>query len=102
MALLIALADDMKNISLGPVPVSFAVITGDTSYPAGGYPLTGQNVSMIGIKGITAIGSNAAGYALSWNTVTQSLQMLAPGGTELTAGTNASIYSWTVLIFARR
>jgi hypothetical protein len=102
MAVGIALTDDMKNISMGPVPVSFATVTGDASYPAGGYPVNGQMISQRGIAGVATLGSNAAGYTLNWNTGTQTLQILGPGGTELAAGTSAALFSWTVLFYAQR
>lgn len=104
MALGIELKDDLKNISLGPVPTSFAVITGDAAYPTGGYPVTGQMVSLRGITGIAMAGGNsmALGYTLYWNTETETLQVVAPGGTELTSGSNITANSWTVFIFGQR
>ena len=62
-------------------------ITGDASYPTGGYALT--------FPGITTVlfvdaQSSSSGHPAVWNYATGKLQFFTSGGTEVTAATNLS------------
>jgi hypothetical protein len=75
-------------------------ITGDSSYPAGGYALTGQTFGLRSIVGMSFIGGNTAAVGIIpyWNNQTNKLQFIYPTqtgtspnvGAEAVAGTNLS------------
>ena len=111
MAVIIVELADLSNMSWGPVPVVFATVALDASYPTGGYGTSlGMNAAAFSLRGITGIwplGANsaAAGYFVQWNTQTAKLMAFAGAGftpagtisaptiTTLTnAGTTAPVY----------
>lgn len=84
-------------------------LTGDSSYPAGGYALTGP--AFFGIRsiiGMTFLGGNTAavGVIPYWNTQTNKLQFIYPTqtatspnvGAEAPAGTNLSTVTVRALV----
>jgi hypothetical protein len=93
MALTITKFFDQGFDAWGATDVGLFNITGDTSYPAGGYAVTAQQFSFRLLAGIDPIGNNTAAFGVSplYNTTTQKIQLLgvAPGsaGLPLTLGT---------------
>jgi hypothetical protein len=72
------------------------VITGDTSYPTGGYTLTPALFGYTTLTGAIAhclvgIPTNAAGF--SFNPATLKLQLLTTAGVEVAAAVNVSTVS---------
>ena len=115
MAITVNLLADEQNVNLGPIPVSVVSITGDASYPTGGYTsalgLTAANLYCgRGINGMSWIGSNTAalGYVPFYNTQTGNLQILVTGSgsgvalAELANATNVSTFTWTFLVIGQR
>jgi len=101
----------------GNVPVRFATLTLDASYPAGGYVLTGQTfggaptggftTANNGIRGLEVIGNNTAGapYVYNYNAQTGFLQVFWTGAAvssalaEVLATTNLSTTVLQVLVY---
>lgn len=56
-------------------------VTGDTSYPAGGYAITPADLGLKFIQGAVLIGVNTAGlvYFASWNLTTGKLAFVTAG-----------------------
>lgn len=110
MALGIALQPDVKNMSWGAMPVSVVTLTGDASYPAGGYAMLPAQIAMRGILGAETIGENTAviPYSIDWNNQTGKWQIFQTGlafsgiFSELAPGTNCTSFSWTALVFGIR
>jgi len=83
-------------------------ITGDSSYPTGGYAITGPQVGLRSINGMTFLGGNTAAVGLIpyWNTQTNKLQFIYPTqtatspnvGAEAPSGTNLSTVTVRALI----
>lgn len=92
MALTIAKFGDQGFDAWGASDVGFFNVTGDSSYPAGGYAVTGQSFGFRLLAGLSQLGTNAAalGYELWYNTATQKIQVLLNGsdasGLPLTLG----------------
>jgi hypothetical protein len=98
--------DDISQF--GNIPVRFANLTLDASYPAGGYAINGGlfggastgggQASNNGLRGLDVIGSNTAagGYVYSYNSQTGKMQVFWTGAVvstqlaEVTAATNLS------------
>ena len=88
--------------------VDLRQITGDASYPAGGYAISGPQVGLRSIVGMTYLGGNtaAAGIVPFWNNATGKLQFLYPTETgtspnvagDAPPGTNFSTVTFTMLI----
>lgn len=95
MALTIAKFGDQGFDAWGASDVGIFTLTGDSSYPAGGYAVTGASFGFRLLAGIEAIGNNTAGLGLEpyYNTQTAKIQVVstAPGGTglPLTLGTSS-------------
>ena len=96
---------------LGRQRARLVTITGDASYPVGGYAFTGPQFGLRGIAGMIQMGVNTAafGYIPVWNTQTQSLQIMDPTagsgsgsrpGVEIAAGTNVSTFVFTVWVIS--
>ena len=106
MSVVITVLSDEGNVSLGAFPISMVSITGDTSYPTGGYtPTLGFTAANLncgrGINGLILAGWNTAaeGYLAVYNTQSGNLQIFTgtagtPAGTisapTITTLTNAS------------
>lgn len=109
------LGDDTQYF--GSVPVRFANLTLDNSYPAGGYVLTGQEfggastgggfASNNGIRGVIVLGQNTAGaggYVFEYNSQTGKLQAFWTGAVistalgEVTAATDLSAVVLNLLV----
>jgi hypothetical protein len=92
MALTITKFGDQGFDAWGATDVGLFNITGDTSYPAGGYAVTASNFGFRLLAGLDPIGNNTAGfgYAPFYNTTTSKLQVVATStgtaGTPLTLG----------------
>ena len=78
-------------------------ITGDSSYPSGGYAVP-SSVGIGTLLGVTTMGMNTAGqgYTVSYNTTTGKLQYLWPAGSaavmaEITTGTVLTAVTATLL-----
>jgi hypothetical protein len=77
-------------------------ITGDSSYPTGGYPLDAQALGFNVITGahvtnLIGIDSSAGAYAATdayYNTASNKLRFLAPSGAEVASGANVSTISF--------
>jgi hypothetical protein len=86
MAVTVAQLADLKNVSWGPIPVTFATVTLDASYPTGGYGTSlGLNAAAFSLRGITGIwtlgwNTAAAGYFFQWNVTTSKLMAYAGAG----------------------
>lgn len=88
--------------------VRMVTVTGDASYPTGGYALTGQQMGFRNIAGMTCMGGNTASVGIIpyWNTTTQKLQFLYPTetatspnvGGDAPSGTNMSGVVFTMLV----
>ena len=115
MAITVVVLPDEGNVDLGPIPVSVVDITGDTSYPTGGYTaalgLTAANLFCgRGINGLSWIGGNTAslGTVPFYNTTTGNLQILVTGSgsgvalAELANATNVSTFTWRFLVIGQR
>jgi len=96
------------NSPLGPTTrVTSTVITGDASYPTGGYALTAAQLglSVVGdaIASIAGSATNNAADAASWNQATGKLQLFTSGTTgalvEQTAATNVSGITVKIIAF---
>jgi len=62
-------------------------ITGDSSYPTGGYAISFPGITNVVFADIQ---SSSTGHPCAWNYSTGKLQFFANGGTEVTAATNLS------------
>ena len=62
-------------------------ITGDASYPTGGYALTFPGISNVLFVDAQ---SSSSGHPAVWNYATGKLQLFTSGGTEVAAATNVS------------
>ncbi len=108
MSVTVAQLADFENMSWGPVPVTFATVTLDSSYPSGGYGTSlGMNAAAFSLRGLTGIwvlGVNtaAAGYVGVWNTTTSKFAVylgagFTPSGTisaptiSITGGTGGTV-----------
>jgi len=93
MALTITKFFDQGFDAWGATDVGLFNITGDSSYPAGGYTLTGANFSFRLLAGLVNLANNsgAAGYDLFYNNITNKLQVVPASadasGLALTLGT---------------
>ena len=93
MALTITKFGDQGFDAWGATDVGLFNITGDTSYPAGGYAVTPANFGFRLLAGLSQIANNtsAFGYELWYNTTTAKVQVLPNGadasGLPLTLGT---------------
>lgn len=85
----------------------WSVITGDTSYPSGGYPLTASQFTgiMNTIFAVDAqVGLNSSGgtaFFARYDPTTKKLQFFLPTGAEVTGGTNVSTYSLVAMVLGR-
>lgn len=74
----------------------FIIVTFDTAYPTGGYPVIGSNVDMVTFNGIQVLDViHPTGYVVRFNQSTNRLMCYetpAAGGalTEIAAGTDVS------------
>lgn len=94
MGLTIAKFGDQYFDAWGEMDVGLLTITGDSSYPAGGYPVTGPNFGfrlLAGVVSLAAATAGALGLIPIYNSLTQKVQVVSPtaGGTglPLTLGT---------------
>ena len=73
-------------------------ITGDNSYPTGGYTISAAKVGLKTIQGIEVIRANTAAVATSarWNSTTGKL-MLYNGSTQVSNATNVSGYTYRII-----
>jgi hypothetical protein len=114
MAITVAQLADEGNVSLGAYPTSVVDITGDTSYPTGGYTsalgLSANNLNCgRGINGMSPLGTNTAaeGFLAVYNTQTGTLQIFESAGSaaalsELANATNVSTYTFRFLVIGQR
>lgn len=110
------LGDD--NSQFGNIPVRFANVALDNSYPTGGYAVNGGNfggaatggyqTANNGLRGLAFIGQNtaAAGYVVQYNSQTGKIQVFvmpaaATAGplVEATAATNLSTLTLNALAY---
>lgn len=90
--------------------VRLITVTGDNSYPAGGYAISGQQVGIRSIAGMVQAGGNTAALGIIpfWNTTTGKLQFTYPTetatspnvGGDAPPGTNFSAVTFTMLVVA--
>jgi hypothetical protein len=88
--------------------VKLITLTGDNSYPAGGYAISAQQVGLRSIVGVDPVGVNTAGIGIAfvWNTTTGKLQFIYPTqtgtsqnvGGDAPAGTNMTGITATFLV----
>ena len=62
-------------------------ITGDASYPTGGYAITFPGITNVVFADIQ---SSSTGHPCAWNYATGKLQFFTSGGAEVAAATNLS------------
>lgn len=102
MALTIAKLGDNSLDYAGLTPFALLTLTGDSSYPAGGYPLT---PALVGfgqhLAGVLQLAGNlaSAGLDLFFNSVTGKLQILSPAsgvGSQLTLGASSGTSTLSV------
>jgi hypothetical protein len=81
--------------------VKMADITGDSSYPAGGYVLTAAQFGLRNILSVDFIGGNLAslGAAPVWNPTTGKM-MLEAAAADLTPTTNVSTFTYRALVYS--
>lgn len=101
------LGDD--QFAIGNVPARLAVLAPDSSYPTGGYAVTGQNFGESGsggllpaengIRGLIPVGINTAalGYVPVLNAQTGKVQITSGAGVEVSNATNLSTLQFYVL-----
>jgi hypothetical protein len=86
----------------GWLRVRQALVTGDSSYPSGGYPLSSLLANPLGLTtvvGIYEIATNGSvPQSLSYDYANGTLRVYA-GNAEVAAGTNLSTATWRVLVF---
>lgn len=71
-----------------------ALITGDTSYPTGGYALSAGSFGLNSLDRVIPDGVDQSGAVLVvWNNATQKLQLFSALGTEVVNATNVSARS---------
>ena len=72
----------VRRDSLGTSYVVYADVTGDTSYPTGGYALTKGQVGLTNITGAHKIGGNPASALVlpHWDTTNKKLMFVLPTG----------------------
>jgi hypothetical protein len=93
MALTITKFFDQGFDAWGATDVGLFNVTGDTSYPAGGYAVTGTTFAFRLLGGLTQLANNTAaiGYELWYNNVTDKIQVVLNGadasGLQVTLGT---------------
>lgn len=76
-----------------------AVVTGDSSYPTGGYTITPAlfGLQFLGHAVCTGpVGASTVAADAALNQTTNKLMFLAPAGSEVTAATNVSTISFNV------
>lgn len=88
--------------------VRLMTITGDASYPAGGYAISGQQCGLRSIAAMVQAGgvTAAVGVIPFWNTTTGKLQFVYPTetatspnvGGDAPPGTNFSTVTFTMLV----
>lgn len=102
MALTITKFFDQGFDAWGASDVGLFTVVGDTSYPTGGYAVTGTTFGFRLLAGLTQIANNTAavGYELWYNSTTQKLQVLLNGsnasGLPLSLGTVSSASTLSV------
>lgn len=75
-------------------------ITGDTSYPSGGYPISGPNAGMSRIDGMFTIGSSAAGYKAVYDYVNKKV-LFYSNGSQVANTTNISSITIRMKVLGR-
>lgn len=102
MALTITKFGDQSVDYTSVTPEGLFTLTGDASYPAGGYAVLGTTFGFRLIAGIQPIGNNTAGFGLDpyYNTVTAKIQILSNAqsntGLPLTLGTTSGTSTLSV------
>ena len=78
---------------------AFATVTGDASYPTGGYALTPQQFGFA--QSITFMDPNMsnAAHIITWNSATQKLQFWTAQNTEVANTTNVSTVTVQIQAF---
>lgn len=104
MAATVSRVPDEANVSVGPIPVTSITVTGDTSYPTGGYSITAASLGMKAILGMAPLGNNtaAAGFEANWNTQTGKLQFYSGALAEVTNATDVHTLIFTILVWGQR
>jgi len=76
-----------------------AAITGDTSYPTGGYPITPQDLGLgRQIDFLDIVNESVAIWGSSWNRATQKLQLyVLSTGAEVAAAVNVSTFTCDIV-----
>jgi hypothetical protein len=76
-------------------------ITGDSSYPAGGYAVTAATLGLRNILGMEFIAGNTAGIATTpyYNSQTGKV-MFEVGGADETATTNVSTFTYRAIVYS--
>lgn len=76
-------------------------ITGDNSYPAGGYAITGATLGLRNLLGIEFIAGNTAGIATApyYNSQTGKV-MFEVGGADETATTDVSTFKYRGIAYS--
>jgi hypothetical protein len=110
MAATIGLVSGGSENVWGRQRIRLVTITGDASYPTGGYALTGNQFGLRSIDGIIVLGcvTAATGIMPYWNTTTQKWQLFYPtngatspnAGEEIPNGTSVSTITFTVAVLS--
>ena len=100
MAATIARVVGTENL-VGKLRAVMFDLTGDNSYPAGGYPVT---AAMLGLRSLLAmdfIAGNTAGIGSSpyWNSQTGKVQFQLSGA-DLTPATNVSTWTYRLIAYS--
>jgi hypothetical protein len=76
-------------------------LTGDSSYPAGGYAVTAAVLGLRTLLGIDFVAGNTAGIGASpyWNSQTGKV-MFQLSGADLTATTNVSTWTYRLIAYS--
>ena len=90
-----------KNGVLGDIKYALVSVTGDASYPTGGYPLdvnqVGCPLTRLAVFQNEGNAGGAAVFAAIWNDATKKVQFYATQGVEVTAAVNVSAYTFQFL-----